>query len=114
MRREQRRRALALACAALGGIIAGCTNKSGSESPKPTPSINSLTAAEQTTGWRLLFDGTSITQWRGFKGTGVPNGWKVVDGAIMRVGQAGDLITVDEFPNFELTLPWEIWPAGNR
>jgi len=115
MRREQRRRALTLACAAVCGIIAGCMNKSRSESPTPTvsPSINSLSTAEQATGWRLLFDGTSINQWRGFKSKGVPDGWKVVDGAITRVGQAGDLITIDEFPNFELTLQWKIWPAGN-
>ena len=32
---------------------------------KPAP--NTLTAAEKAAGWQLLFDGTSLDAWRGYK-----------------------------------------------
>ena len=74
---------------------------------------NMLTEKEKQDGWRLLFDGSTTNGWRGFKKNSVPDGWKVVDGAITRVGEGGDLITNDEFGNFELALQWKIAPGGN-
>ena len=74
---------------------------------------NMLTQKEKQDGWRLLFDGSTTNGWREFKKTSVPDGWKVVDGAITRVGESGDLITQDEFGNFELALQWKIAPGGN-
>jgi hypothetical protein len=43
----------------------------------------------------------------------VPDGWQVVDGALTRVAGAGDLITIDQFANFELELEWNVSPGGN-
>jgi hypothetical protein len=63
--------------------------------------------------WRTLFDGGSLEGWRGFKKDSVPAGWQVVDGALTRVGKAGDLITQDEFGDFELTLEWKVAEGGN-
>jgi hypothetical protein len=63
--------------------------------------------------WRTLFDGGSLEGWRGFKKDSVPAGWQVVDGALTRVGKAGDLITRDEFGDFELTLEWKVAEGGN-
>jgi hypothetical protein len=74
---------------------------------------NTLTAAERSGGWRLLFDGRTTDGWRGFKKTGMPSGWKVVDGALTRVGNAGDIVTTQKFRNFELTLDWRVAPGGN-
>jgi hypothetical protein len=71
------------------------------------------TAASDSGGWRTLFDGRSLEAWRGFKQTGVPTGWQVVDGALTRVAEAGDLITRDEFGDFELTLEWKVAEGGN-
>jgi hypothetical protein len=74
---------------------------------------NTLTGAEKTDGWRLLFDGTSLAGWRGYRQTTAPDGWKVVDGAITRVGKAGDLVTADTFSNFELQIDFKVAPKGN-
>ena len=81
---------------------------------------NELTAAEKKAGWKLLFDGKTFTGWRGFHKETVPEGWIIEDGCISRIaahgqlGQAGgDLITVDQFENFEFTLEWKISPKGN-
>jgi hypothetical protein len=75
--------------------------------------LNRLTRQEQASGWRLLFDGRSLAPWRGFRQQEVPPGWKVVDGTITRVGAGPDLITRDQFANFELTLEWRIASGGN-
>jgi len=76
-------------------------------------SHNTLTAEERAQGWRLLFDGKSLTGWRGFREEVAPDGWRVVDAAITRVGPGGDLITADQFGDFELALEWKLAPGGN-
>ena len=75
--------------------------------------MTSLTAEERAAGWRALFDGTTTTGWRGYRRADVPDGWRVVDGAITRVGAGGDLMTTDQFGNFELALEWKVPPGGN-
>ena len=63
--------------------------------------------------WRPLFDGKTTAGWRGFNQQTLPAGWKVVDGALTRVDKAGDIVTVDEFENFELTVEWKIAKGAN-
>jgi Domain of Unknown Function (DUF1080) len=100
-------------------IAAQALKNTGKDNAKPAPP-NSLTKAEKAAGWRLLFDGQSFTGWRGFHKENVPEGWIIEDGCISRtaaqgqLGQAGgDLITADQFENFELSLEWKISPKGN-
>jgi 3-keto-disaccharide hydrolase len=74
---------------------------------------NTLSAKEKADGWRLLFDGQTTTGWRGFRQKTLPGGWQAVNGALTRVGQAGDIVTIDEFGDFELRLEWNLPPNGN-
>jgi len=74
---------------------------------------NTLTPAEKATGWRLLFDGTTTAGWRGFRKTEMPAGWTVEAGALTRSGPGGDIITADQFENFELAFEWKVVPGGN-
>ena len=64
-------------------------------------------------GWRSLFDGRTTAGWRGFRQPAMPAGWQAVDGALTRVGQGGDIVTVDEFGDFELELEWNLSRNGN-
>ncbi len=82
-------------------------------SPTPPAPQNMLTDDERKAGWRLLFDGRTTAGWRGFKSTSTPDGWRVEHGELVRAGDAGDLVTVDEFQDFELTLDWKLEPGGN-
>ena len=75
--------------------------------------MNTLTSDEQRQGWHLLFDGQTTRGWRGFRQKAAPAGWQVVDGALTRMGRAGDLITDDEFGDFELALEWKVSEGGN-
>lgn len=78
-------------------------------------SLNMLTAEEEAEGWQLLFDGTNMDHWRGYKAESVPEGWVIDDGAIHYPGEspAGDIITRAQYDNFELSLEWKIAKAGN-
>ena len=89
--------------------LAGCSGDTAP--PRASPPLRPDPTASGE--WRTLFDGRSLDQWRGFRSDGVPAGWQVVDGAITRVGHAGDLITEDMFADFELTLEWMIAEGGN-
>jgi hypothetical protein len=68
---------------------------------------------QQSGGWKPLFDGKTLTGWRGYKQQQVPDGWKVQDGVIVRQSGGGDLVTNDEFGDFELALEWKISEGGN-
>ena len=74
---------------------------------------NTLTPKEQSDGWRLLFDGKTTNGWRGFRQQRLPDGWKAVDGALTRVAKATDIVTVDEFGDFELSIDWKITANSN-
>ena len=84
--------------------------------------LNSLTDAERKAGWKLLFDGKTTTGWRGYKRDKMPPGWAVIDGVLVRVsgGEGGkgagggdDIVTTEEFENFDLQLEWKTVPNGN-
>jgi hypothetical protein len=74
---------------------------------------NTLTLKDQASGWRLLFDGKTTIGWRGYRQQSIPAGWKVVDQALTRVGPATDIITFDQFGDFELTIDWNLAAGGN-
>lgn len=76
---------------------------------------NTLTDAERAAGWRLLFDGRRADQWRGYGRPDMPRGWQVEDGtlALASGGEGRDIITREQFSDFELALEWKIEPGGN-
>jgi len=85
----------------------------------PKEKMNSLTQKEVDEGWELLFDGTAASLhslWKAFNG-GEVTGWKVVDGILFNSGvgsdHGGDIITKDEFKDFELYLEWKIDSQSN-
>jgi hypothetical protein len=54
-----------------------------------------------------------VSTWRGYQRESMPDGWQMVDGVLARIGDAGDIITTDQFENFELRFDWKIEPGGN-
>lgn len=95
---------------ALGAVFSACTMTPMSGSPQTTV----LTAAERAEGWRVLFDGTSLDAWRGYRKPAMPDGWQVVDGSLVLVAAgAGDIITREQYRDFELRLEWKVAPGGN-
>lgn len=83
---------------------------------------NQLSKAEIKAGWKLLFDGTTSTGWRGYNKTEFPKGWEVVDGTLHCIGtgtgeagaeNGGDIIYDQKFKNFDLKVEWKISKGGN-
>jgi hypothetical protein len=67
--------------------------------------------------WRSLFDGRSTSAWRTFGGKDFPKeGWEVADGCLHLKpgGKGGELVTVDEFDNYELEWEWKLAPKANN
>lgn len=129
-------RRTALRCCSLVLVVAACATAEGQTQQRrgakydhpahaaryaKTTAPNTLTAAERRAGWRLLFDGKSTAGWRGYHRDTFPAGrWVVADDAIHHLpgkgGQStdgGDIITTDQFDNFELSLEWKLAPGGN-
>ena len=73
----------------------------------------SLTAAEKAAGWKLLFDGTSLAGWKGYKTATVPTGWTAADGVLTRSGTGGDLLTAEQYGDFEMRFEWKVPEKGN-
>ncbi len=108
-------RALIIRMIAMAAVLVlGSACEGGAQNQRQEPAaLNTLTDAERAAGWRLLLDGTSTAGWRNYGKQGASQGWQVVEGALARVSQGGDLITADKFKNFELTLEWKIGEGGN-
>jgi hypothetical protein len=66
-----------------------------------------------TTPWRVLFDGKSLDAWRGYKGAAIPDGWRIESGTLTKSGSVADIVSKDEFGDFELEMNWKIGEAGN-
>jgi hypothetical protein len=75
--------------------------------------MNTLSAQERAAGWRLLFDGRTTEGWKGYKSDTVPSAWHVVDGVLTKSVETGDLVSKDEFGDFELAWDWKLAPGGN-
>ena len=82
--------------------------------PTESSKDNSLTHAEKSAGWKLLFDGKTLSGWRGFKTPAPDDGWKILDGALSPDAKSSkDLVTKADYENFDLTFDWKISPKGN-
>lgn len=103
------------------------------ETPSPTndttvtattapAAANTLTSAEQSEGWQLLFDGTSKNGWHVYNNKSDGAAWVVSDGTLhfdpkekkdgKTVG-GGDFVTANEYDNFHLSLEWKVDTGGN-
>jgi hypothetical protein len=82
---------------------------------------NTLSDFEKNKGWELLFDGASTKGWRGvYKDKFPDKGWEVKDGELIVLASTGaestnggDIVTIDEFSDFELVADFKITEGAN-
>ncbi|MEP5764388.1 MAG: DUF1080 domain-containing protein [Halieaceae bacterium] len=79
----------------------------------PGECVNALTGEEASQGWRLLFDGESLEHWRSHGQAEVGAGWGIQSGCLAWQELDADLITREQFADFELKLDWRISEGGN-
>lgn len=63
--------------------------------------------------WHVLLKQDSAPDWRGWKESGFPAGWRVAGGVLSKEGRVDDLVTREGYGNFELELEWKIGRGGN-
>ena len=113
MKRCDQMVAIVLTILLSSGCVAGQTDATGTNGQDKGLAHNELSAEDVAEGWELLFDGQSLDGWRAYDHEGVPGGWEVRDGAIMRTGPGGDIMTQGVFRNFELSLDSRVEEGGN-
>ena len=104
------------AVASLAGfVMAGCAASQKSDTAAARTDTAAVSAAGHPvdTTWHALFDGTSLAAWRGYKQQTMPNGWAIVGDTMVKSKGTNDVITRDQFGNFELTFDWKLSPGGN-
>ena len=71
-----------------------------------------LSAVERAQGWRLLFDGESLGDWRGYRESKVPTNWHQAANTLK--GDSGNsLVSEQEFGDFEFTFDWKVQAGGH-
>jgi hypothetical protein len=80
------------------------------------PYPNTLTPKEKAGGWKLLFNGTSMDGWRGYRQTGIPASWQIEEGLLKTVPKmkGSDLVTTEKYDDFEFSWEWKIPAGGNN
>ena len=54
-----------------------------------------------------------LTEWRAYKGAGIPPQWAIDGNTIRHTPGGGDLVSAEEFQNFDLQFDWQVAPGGN-
>jgi Domain of Unknown Function (DUF1080) len=107
---------LIVAIASLSVLLA-CNNNEAGTTTTTTTEVKSTA----DTGWVYLFDGKTTAGWHSYGKTTTGDAWKVADGAIYldttkKAGwqtTGGDIVSAEEYENFDLKLEWKIAPNGN-
>jgi hypothetical protein len=112
-------RIVAIVCAA---IIFNACNSQGSNNAASNMQGDSTKTNQPVNGWMSLFDGKTTTGWHKYGGGPVGSAWKVADGILYldasekegeKIKGGGDIVTDEEFENFDLKLEWKISKGGN-
>jgi len=74
------------------------------------------TAESGSTDWALLFDGKTSQGWKGAQIPQFPDtGWVIKDNMLIveAAGGGGDIVTLEQFSEFELSLEFMLTPGAN-
>ncbi|MCC7244057.1 MAG: DUF1080 domain-containing protein [Saprospiraceae bacterium] len=93
--------------------------------PAPGPvADNTLSEKEKRQGFTLLFDGKSISNFHNYGKTTIGKSWVIDDNAIhlaakpsaeghWQAQDGGDILTTEDYGDFELKIDWKIGECGN-
>jgi hypothetical protein len=88
---------------------------------EPIITKNALTFNEKQSGWKMLWDGKTTNGWRGAKLNAFPeSGWLIEDGELIVLDSGGaesaaggDIVTTEDYSNFELQVDFKLTPGAN-
>jgi hypothetical protein len=98
-------------------VLIGCSTSHKTNSASSTSNTTQMTTNNGE--WVSLFDGKTLNGWRTYQNK-QSGSWSVMDGVIHCKGSSdnksdmqADLITNDQYENFELSLDWKLSSQGN-
>jgi hypothetical protein len=95
------------------GICAILSQAPGSAQAPAHQASNKSASRKPQAAMKVLFDGKSLGAWRGYKNDSVPQGWRIENDTLTKDGSVADLVSKDQFGDFELELEWKIGEGGN-
>ena len=104
-----------------------CNNAADKSSTAATTDSSATTtndsASKPASEWVALFDGSSTNGWHKYGGGPVGAAWKVDSGSLhltppkqmkeFQNNEGGDIVSNDDYENFDLKYEWKISPKGN-
>ena len=70
----------------------------------------------QNSEWTYIFDGKSFNGWHQYNGESVGSQWSISNGELIFTNNSDskqDIVTDNEYSNFELSIEWNISKGGN-
>ena len=113
MVRRTPRVGLWMGMAAVATIVASCQRQVSVGSSSGSTVVNSSDSLPPPVTSFALFDGRTLKGWRVYRGATQPTGWYVRNGTLTKDQPTDDIITTEQFSNFELELDWKIASGGN-
>src|SRR6478735_183706 len=111
--------AAGIACLLLA-CTSGTSTNNNTDTTKASDTSSTATSSSDT-GWISLFDGQDLNGWHTYGKSEPGAAWNVDSGAIhfdaakrkTDTSSGGDLVSNDEFGNFDFVCDWKISKAGN-
>ena len=106
--------AVLMIAAACSSVTIGGSKTMGSGSSRTTVgAATTFPIQAPSSPWTNLVEGSSLAAWRGYKSDTVPAGWTAKDGVLSKERPVRDIVSRDEYGDFELMLEWKITRGGN-
>lgn len=108
-------------CIITTAILPACNSSDNTSKNASADTIKNRPDASSA-DWVSLFDGKTFTGWHTYGKDSVGHAWKAEDSSIhldastkkaWQTSGGGDIVTDEEFENFDLKLEWKISEAGN-
>ncbi len=98
--------------------VISCNNAPEKSSETKEDTISTVQANTPSAELKSLFDGKTLAGWHVFNKPGEIKNWTVQDGALVCLGAAkdahgGDLVSDQEYGNFELSWEWKVDKGSN-
>ncbi|MBB5638981.1 hypothetical protein HDE68_004919 [Pedobacter cryoconitis] len=98
-------------------VVAGLTAAVISSCSSPKPKDNELSSEEKAQGYQLLFDGKTLNGWHLYNQGNISSAWVAQNGELICLpgtdATHGDLVTDQDFENYEFSFDWKISKEGN-
>lgn len=104
---------------ALTVTFAGCKENREQEAENIQNVETAMQTDESQNEWRDLFNGENLDGWKAYNSDAEPSQWTVEDGVLVFEPADGqrsgseNIISEEEFTDFELALEWKISEGGN-